>query len=108
MRVTVLARGGLSVYGGHYDPHANEAVVLIREDETVALTIEYPTAPTSPSKTTDGLACSTPAVSSLKLTATLTGINDGGYADISATVGGVIKTVRVRARSTAQTDGYDD
>lgn len=110
MRITVLARGGLSVYGGHYDPHTDEAIVEGREGETVALTIEYPSAPTSPTKTADGIACTTPAVTSgtNKVTATLSSLQDGGYVDITATVGGASVTVRIRARVNSDADRYDD
>lgn len=106
MRITVLARGGLAVYGGHYDPHANEAVALVREDDTVAVTIEYPTAPTSPAKTARGLTCATPAISGKTLTCTLSAINDGGYVDITATVGAATRKIRIRARNNNQIDDY--
>lgn len=111
MRIYVMNRGGLSVYGGLYDPHRNEAVVLVRdEDESVAVTIEYHAAPTSPTATASSLTCSTPTVtaSTNKVTATLSSINDGGYVDISATVGGVTKKVRIRARSQKAPDTYDE
>jgi hypothetical protein len=110
MRITALNRGGLAVYGGLYDPHLNEAVVSARDGETVALTIEYPSAPTSPSKTEDGVTCTTPTVvtGSNKVTATLSALQDGGYVDLSATVGGVTRTVRIRARTATSTDRYPD
>lgn len=111
MRIYVMNRGGLSVYGGLYDPHRNEAVVLVRdEDESISVTIEYHDVPSSPSATASSLTCSTPTLTTgtNKLTATLSSINDGGYVDISATVGGETKKVRIRARSQKAPDTYDE
>lgn len=107
MRVTALSRGGLAVHGGLYDPHANEAVVHARENETVALIIEYPSAPTSPSKAENGVSCSTPAVSGNKITATLSSMRDGGYVDMAATVGGVSRKIRIRAKTDVSADAYE-
>lgn len=106
MRITVLSRGGLSVYGGDYNPKTNEAEFQIRDGETVPVTIEYPSAPSSPSKSTSGITSTTPAASGNTVTCTLSSINDNGYADISATVGGVTKKVRIRARTDVETDQY--
>lgn len=110
MRISVLNRGGLAVFGGHYDPHTNEATVLVRDGETVALVIEYPSAPTSPTKTASGVTCSTPTVvtSTNKVSATLSAMNDGGYVDISVTVAGATVKVRIRASTNTDVDGYDD
>lgn len=109
MRITVFNRGGLGVFGGHYDPHTDEANLQIRGAETVALTIEYPTAPTSPSKAEKGITSTTPAVTSgtNQITATLSAIQDNGYVDITATVGGVSRTVRIRGRSVLEVDRYE-
>ena len=106
MRISVLARGGLSVQGGHYDPHDDEAYVLLRDGETASLVIEYPSAPTLPSKAEAGLASTTPTISGLTLNATLSAPKDGGYVDITATFGGQIRTVRIRARTPSLPDGY--
>lgn len=107
MRITVLSRGGLAVYGGHYDPHRNEAVALVRDDETVPVTIDYQAAPSSPAATVSGLTCSTPAASGQKVTCTLSAMTDGAYADIAATVGGASRIVRIRAKSPAAIDKYE-
>lgn len=108
MRITVFSRGGMSVYGGLHDPHRNEAVVLARDDtETVAVTIEYPAAPSSPTKTTSSLTSTTPTVSGKKITCTLSAMKNGGYADISATVDGALKKVRIRARTQENPDLYE-
>lgn len=106
MRITLHARGGFAVYGGSYDPHTNEAVVETRDGETVALTIEYPSAPTNVTKTESGISTTTPSISTTKLTTTLSGIEDGGYVDITATVGGQVRKVRVRGSSQTETDRY--
>jgi hypothetical protein len=110
MRITVLNRGGLGVFGGHYDPHADEAIVTAREDETVSLTIEYPSAPTAPAVSdSSGISCTTPVVTSgtNKITAALSAIQDCGTVDISATVGGATKIVRIRGRAWTSIDRYD-
>lgn len=110
MRITALNRGGLAVFGGHYDPHRDEAIVLVRDDtESVAVTVEYPSAPTSPAKTTSGLTSTTPTVTSgtNKITFTLSAMQDGGYADVTATVGGASRKIRIRARSAKHYDDYE-
>ena len=99
MRITVLNRGGLAVIGGHYDPHADEAIVTARDGETVALTIEYPSAATAATITVAGMTATTANVSGLKLTATLSEIVDQSYADVQATVGGRVVMVRIRGRA---------
>jgi hypothetical protein len=40
MRITALARGGLAVYGGRYDPRCNQAVAELRHGETLAVKID--------------------------------------------------------------------
>jgi hypothetical protein len=107
MRITVLNRGGLAVYGGHYDPHTNEAIVRVREGETVALTVEYPSAPTAPAKASSGIACTTPTVTGSKVAATLSAMQEGGYCDITATVAGATRKVRIRAKADTQADHYE-
>jgi hypothetical protein len=108
MRIHVHAKGGMSVYGGHYDPHRNEAIVQARDDaESVACVIEYDSAPTSPSKTASNLTCSTPTVSGSKVSCTLSAMNDGGYVDVAATVGGATKVVRIRAKTQQFPDLYE-
>lgn len=108
MRITVLNRGGLGVYGGHYDPHLDAAIVQARDDETVALTIEYPSAPTSPTKTESGLSCTTPTVTSgtSLVTCTLSAITNEGYVDITATVGGEARTVRIKGKAMSLVERY--
>jgi hypothetical protein len=107
MRITALARGGVSVYGGHYDPHRNEAIVSTRDDETEAVTIEYASAPTAITTLASGITTTTPAASGSKATMTLSALQDGGYLDITATVGGEARVVRIRARSQTSVDRYE-
>jgi hypothetical protein len=107
MRITVFSRGGMSAYGADaYDPHTNEVVISARDGETVALAVEYASAPTSPTKTGDGISATTPAISGNTITTTLSGITDGGSIDITATVGGEVKTIRIRGRSPDETERY--
>jgi hypothetical protein len=108
MRISVHSRGGMSVYGGDYDPKGDQAYVQARDGETVSLTIEYPSAPTAMTKAQSGISCTTPAIAGSKATATLSGIQDQGYVDIAATVGGERRIVRVRGRSDNETDRYED
>lgn len=107
MRITFLARGGLSVYGGIYDPHRNEVVLYARDGETSAVTIEYPDAPTAATVALDGVGSTAPAISGNKVSLTLSGIQNGGKADITATIDGEARIVRIRGRAPAPVDRYD-
>lgn len=107
LRITAHARGGLSVYGpGYYDAKRNEAVALTREDETLKVVIEHASAATSPAKETSGVTSSTPTVSNNQVSLTLSALQDNGYADITATVGGATSKVRIRAKTETTTDTY--
>ena len=108
MRITALARGGLAVYGGHYDPHQDAAIATVRDGESVAVFIAYPTAPSAMSTSASGISATTPAVSGNSATLTLSGLQDCGYLDVLATVGGAIRTVRIRAKSQAYAARYGD
>jgi hypothetical protein len=107
MRITALARGGVSVYGGHYDPHRNEAIVSTRDDEIIAVVIEYPSAPTSPTVTVSGMSATSPTVSGNKVSFTLSGISDAGRADVLATVGGEARKIVIRSEARSLTDRYE-
>ncbi len=107
MRVTILRRGGLSVFGqGFYDPHMDEAVVPSRENETKAVTIDWGATATSVTKAESGITSTDPATSGAKTTATLSGMVDNGYVEFQATVSSEIRKVRIRARSADTMDGY--
>ncbi len=107
LRITALARGGLSVYGGLYDPHRDEAVIQVRDGETSAVVIEYPSAPTAVATTGTGITTTAPTVSGLKASLTLSGMTDGGRLDVTATVGGSARLIRIRARGCSPVDRYD-
>lgn len=107
MRIFALARGGLAVFGGHYDPHADEAVVQVREGETVALTVEYVDVPSSMTASGSGITSTTPTVAGAQAALALSELRGGGYLDIEATVGGAVRKIRVRANSDTALDGYD-
>lgn len=106
MQITLHARGGFSVYGGSRDPRTNEAVIYTRDDETIALSIDYPSAPTNITTASSGISATTPVIAESQATTTLSGIQDGGYIDITATVGGEVKTVRVRGIAQTETERY--
>lgn len=102
-----MSRGGLSIYGqGFYDPHADEAIIPARENETKRLTIDFGSAPTGVTKAESGISATTPTTSGNTITTTLSGIVDNGYVDFQATIGGEVRKVRVRGRSADQQDGY--
>lgn len=107
MRISVLARGGFSVFDGYYDPHRNEAVLPVRDGETSALVVEYPSAPTSPSIAVSGAGATATTISGNKLSTTLSGLKNGGRIDVTATVGGETRIIRVRVRNQTWIDRYD-
>lgn len=107
MRITLLNRGGLSVYGlGHYDAHTDEAVIAAGENETRAVTIDWGAAATVVSKQESGITATSPSTTGAKTTLTLSSIQDGGYVDVLATVSGEARKVRIRGRSSDSQDGY--
>ncbi|MDP1873647.1 hypothetical protein [Phenylobacterium sp.] len=95
MRIQVLARGGLSVYGADYDAKRNAATINPLEGETTPALIEYPSAPTSVSTEGSGLSATTPTVSGSQLSTTISG--ERGYVDIAATFGGARRTIRIQS-----------
>lgn len=107
MRITALQRGGLAVYAGHYDPHRNEAVALVRDGESVAVTIDYPSAPSAITTSASGVTTTTPTVSGTKATLTLSALSDAGYIDITATVSAAPRVIRIRAKAYTQLDRYN-
>jgi hypothetical protein len=106
VRITTLSRGGLSVFGGLYDPHKDEAVIHCRNGETLAVTVEYGATPSAITISASGITTTTPAISGTRATFTLSGMNDGGHIDIMATVNGSARLVRIRARSQTMVDRY--
>lgn len=107
MRITLHNRGGMSVFGqGFYDPHADEAIIPARENETKALTIDWGATASAVSKSESGISSTDPTTTGAKSTATLSAVQDNGYVDFQATIAGEVRTVRVRGRSNDQEDGY--
>lgn len=106
MRVSILSRGGLAVFGGLYDPHADEAVFSFRDGETKSVLVAWPSTPTNVAAAASNITASAPTTSGLNSRLTLTNISDAGYVDISATVGGETRTVRVRAAGNPSLSDY--
>lgn len=106
MRITALGRGGLGVYQGLYDPHKDEAVVQIRDGETIGVTIVYPSTPSAMSTSANGITASTPTITGSQAALTLSDMDDNGYVDVLATVGGQIRTVRIRTRNGTPVEDY--
>lgn len=107
MRVSVLNRGGLAVFGGDYDPGCNEARFSTIFDDTVPVTIEFPGAPSSPTVTASGLVASTPAASGNFVTLTLSYVNAGASALVRAIIGGQVRNILLRQQGPVFRDGYD-
>ena len=90
MKITVLSRGGLSVYGGSYDAKRNVAIADTDQQQTVV--ISYPTAITASTVTNDGLTLGSRTISTNTLTFTLAG---NGSVEVIATMGDERPAVRV-------------
>jgi|GEM_PF-4681691 len=98
MRITVLRRGGLSVYGGSYDAKRNVALCDTANDQTV--TIIYPDAITSASiQAGGGFDAGSVVVTDNKATFTISGT---GSLTVIATMGDERPTVTIEA----ETDGH--
>jgi hypothetical protein len=106
VRITALNRGGLAVFDGHYDPHRDEAIVEARDGETKAITIDYGSAPSALATSGSGITATAPTVSGTKATLTLSALQDNGRLDVTATVGGETRLVRIRARTQSVIDRY--
>lgn len=106
MRVSVLSRGGLAVFGGLYDPHEDEAVFSFRDGETKAVLVAFPSAPTSVTASATNCTASTPTTSGNNVSLTISAMSDRGYVDVTATVGGEIRTARIRANGRAPAEDY--
>jgi hypothetical protein len=98
MRITLLRRGGVSVYGASYDARRNVVVVL--SGDQVGVEIIFPDEITAIDVAEDGIDATTPVVTGNKATFTMTGT---GSLDIVGTMG----VNRPRVRIEAETDGND-
>lgn len=93
MRITVLRRGGLSVYGGSYDAKRNVAICDTATDQTV--TIIYPDPITQASiQAGGGFDAGSVTVSGKKATFTISGT---GSLTVIATMGDERPTVTIEA-----------
>lgn len=96
LRITALNRGGLAVYGpGFYDPRNHQATITTLDGETLAVQIEYPSAPSSLIATESGMSVGSIAVSGNVASFLLSSIECGGSVSISGTVGGAERTVSI-------------
>lgn len=101
MKITVLARGGLSVYGGSYDAKRNGAIADTDQQQTVV--ISYPTTITASTVTNDGLTLGSRTISANTLTFTLAG---NGSVEVIATMGDERPSVTIETADVNR-DGYD-
>lgn len=101
MRITVLARGGLSVYGGSYDPKRRIAKADTDQQQTVE--IIYPSTITAVAITKNGIDAGTVSVASNKATFTISGT---GSLEAIATMGDERPKVVIEAETQGSTDGY--
>ena len=100
MRVTLLGRGGMGVYGaGGYDAARDAAVLLTGDSQdsaaTYSVVIECPSAPTSVTATGDGATVATPTVSGNQITVGLSAVQDDADVRVQATIGGTVRRVRI-------------
>jgi hypothetical protein len=92
MRITILKRGGLSVYGGFYDAKRNVAVADSATQQSVQLL--YPETITALAITSDGLSAGSVNVSGKTATFTITG---QGWLEAVATMGADRPSVTIEA-----------
>lgn len=95
MRIAALSRGGLAVFGGHYDARKNEAVNRGR-DETVAVTIEYPSDVSDVTAKGCGLTVDDVTTNGSKVILVLTAIGHCAHAEVFATVAGALRVMKIR------------
>jgi hypothetical protein len=101
MRITVLNRGGLAVYGGSYDPKRRAAIADTDQQQTVE--IIYPATITALAITQDGeMTIGTVTISGTKATFTISGT---GSLEAIATMGDERPKVVIEAE-THRIDGY--
>lgn len=82
MRITVLRRGGLSVYGGSYD--ARRDVVILQGEQQRQVQIVFPQAISAATITDSTMTATTPVVSGSRATLTVSG---PGRLSLVATMG---------------------
>lgn len=90
MRITVLRRGGLSVYGGSYDTRKNAAVASA--GTTQAVDVTFPEEIQSVTVSSDGAIATTPTISGKTASFILSG---WGAVSLIATMGDERPAVRI-------------
>lgn len=90
MRITVLRRGGLSVYGGSYDTRKSAAIADVAM--TQAVEVVFPDEIQAVTVSSDGASATTPTVSGKKASFTLSG---SGAVSLIATMGDERPAVRI-------------
>ena len=100
MRITVLKRGGLSVFGGTYDAKANVARTDTDQQQTVELV--FPSTITALALTENGIDAGSVTISTTKATFTISG---SGSLECVATMGSDRPKVTIQAEA-GSTDGY--
>ncbi len=90
MRITVLRRGGLSVYGGSYDTRKNAAIA--DSATTQAVEVVFPDEIQSASFGHGGVTISNPAISGAKVSFVMSG---HGSLSLIATMGDERPAVRI-------------
>jgi hypothetical protein len=99
MRVAILKRGGLSVYGGTYDAKRNVAKTDTDQQQTVELV--FPEEITALSITEDGILSGSVTISTTKATFTISG---SGSLECIATMGNERPRVVIEAESVSPSD----
>lgn len=99
MRVTVLKRGGLSVYGGWYDAKANRARTETDQQQTV--TLVFPETITALALTEDGIDAGTVTITDDQASFTISG---SGSLECVATMGSERPKVVIQAETQGTSD----
>lgn len=99
MRITILKRGGLSVYGGSYDPKRNVAKANIATQQTVE--IVFPSTITALTITEDGIDAGAVTIAETKATFTISG---SGSLECVATMDDERPKVVIEAESVSASD----
>ena len=99
MRITVLKRGGLSVYGGTYDAQTNTARTDTDQQQTVEMV--FPETITALALTENGIDAGSVTISTTKATFTISG---SGSLECIATMGNERPKVTIQAESVSPSD----
>jgi len=101
MRITLLQRGGLSVYGGSYDPKRNVARTETDQQQTV--TIEFPETVTALTMSENGIDAGTVTIDDTQASFTISGT---GSLECVATMGSERPKIVIEAETGCSNDGY--